>query len=154
SLTITATDSAGGMTTATISLTVYPLPTANGQSLQATAGTPLPITLTGSDAGGLLLTYSIVTQPTRGTLTGTPPAVIYTAQSGGNDGFTFKVSNGIVESTPATVTIVSSNPMPVVSSLAPDSTTVNSSVQLRVLGQRFVSGSVIVFNGVTKPTTF
>jgi uncharacterized protein (TIGR03437 family) len=154
SLTVTATDSAGGTTTANISLTVYPLPFANAQMLQTAAGTPLPITLTGSDAGGLPLSFTIVTPPTRGTLTGTPPAVTYNSTGGGNDSFTFKVSNGIVESAPATVTIAVANPVPVASSLVPDSATVNSTVQLRVLGQRFVTGSVILFNGVAKQTTF
>jgi hypothetical protein len=55
---------------------------------------------------------------------------------------------------PATVTIAVTNPAPALSSLAPDSTTVNSTVQLRVIGQRFVSYSVIGVNGAAKPTTF
>jgi uncharacterized protein (TIGR03437 family) len=154
-LTIVATDSAGGTTTASISLTVYPLPTANAQALQTLAGTPLPITLTGSDATGLPLTYTIITQPTKGTLSGTPPTVTYTPQAGGSDNFTFKVSNGVVESVPATVTITVVNPVPILSSLLPGSTvTINGTFELRVLGSRFVPGSVITFNGQDKQTTY
>jgi uncharacterized protein (TIGR03437 family) len=154
-LTVLATDSAGGMTTATINLTVYPLPTANAQALQTPGGTSLPITLTGSDAAGLPLTFAIVTQPTNGSLSGTPPALTYTPQRGGNDSFTFKVSNGIVESVPATVTITVVNPVPILSSLLPDSTTtINGTFELRVLGSRFVPGAVITFNGQAKQTNF
>jgi hypothetical protein len=154
-LTVLATDSAGGVTTATINLTVYPLPTANAQALQTPGGTSLPITLTGSDAAGLPLTFAIVTQPTNGSLSGTPPALTYTPQRGGNDSFTFKVSNGIVESVPATVTITVVNPVPILSSLLPESTvTINGTFELRVLGSRFVPGAVITFNGQPKQTNF
>jgi uncharacterized protein (TIGR03437 family) len=154
-LTIVATDSAGGTATASINLTVYPLPTAEAQALQTQVGTALPITLTGSDATGLPLTFAIVTQPTKGSLSGTPPSISYNPQVGGSDSFTFKVSNGIVDSAPATVTITVTNPVPILNSLLPSSTvTINGTFELRVLGSKFVPGSVILFKGEAKQTTF
>ncbi|MCX6879803.1 MAG: Ig-like domain-containing protein [Verrucomicrobia bacterium] len=82
-------------------------PVANAQSVTTKADTAKAIVLTGSDANGDTLTYAIVTQPTHGTLSGTPPAVTYTPAAGysGSDSFTCKVNDGTVDSAPATVTI-------------------------------------------------
>ncbi len=93
-----------------VSVTVTPAnvaPVANAQSVSTPQGTAKAITLTGSDANGDPLTYAIVSQPTRGTLSGTPPNVTYTPSAGysGSDSFTFKVNDGKVDSAPATVSI-------------------------------------------------
>jgi len=65
------------------------------------------ITLTGSDADGDTLTYTIITQPTHGTLTGTVPNITYIPEAdySGTDSFSFKVNDGTVDSDPATVSI-------------------------------------------------
>jgi hypothetical protein len=65
------------------------------------------ITLTATDAEGSPLTYTVVTQPTHGTLTGTAPALTYTpaANYNGPDSFTFKANDGTVDSSVATVSI-------------------------------------------------
>jgi hypothetical protein len=65
------------------------------------------ITLTGSDADGDPLTFAIVTGPANGVLSGTAPNVTYTpaANYSGSDSFTFKVNDGTVDSTVATVSI-------------------------------------------------
>src|ERR1019366_3008136 len=70
------------------------------------------ITLTGTDPNSLTLTYSIVTGPTHGTMTGTDPNVTYTPASGysGADSFTFRVNNGSQNSGPATVSITVAAP--------------------------------------------
>ena len=54
------------------------------------------ITLAGYDSAGDALTYSIVTPPAHGTLTGTPPNVTYTPALNyyGLDRFTFKTNDG------------------------------------------------------------
>ncbi len=65
------------------------------------------IILTGTDADNDTLTYTVVTQPTHGTLTGTAPNLNYaaTANFSGVDSFTFKVNDGMVDSSTATVSI-------------------------------------------------
>ena len=73
--------------------------------------TPENVTLnsTDPDAGDTaLLTYTIVDQPTHGTLTGTGANRIYTptANYNGLDSFTFKTNDGLADSaTPATISI-------------------------------------------------
>ncbi len=93
---------------ATVTLDVTPVndaPAATAQSLQAEDGTPLNITLTGTDIDGDLLTFSVVTQPQHGVLSGTEPNVIYTATPGyvGPDSFTFTASDGSLTSPAATI---------------------------------------------------
>ena len=65
------------------------------------------ITLTGSSCRGTL-TFSSVTAPTHGTLTGTAPNLIYTPAAGytGPDRFTFKVSDVLTTSETGTVSVI------------------------------------------------
>ncbi|MDJ0665517.1 MAG: DUF5011 domain-containing protein [Acidimicrobiia bacterium] len=81
-------------------------PIADDQSVNAEAGVPGQITLSGSDPDGDALTYSIATQPTRGTLIGGPQTWTYTpaASANGTDTFTFTVSDGSLSAI-GTVTI-------------------------------------------------
>jgi Ca2+-binding RTX toxin-like protein len=53
------------------------------------------------------LTYTVVSQPTHGTLSGTAPSLIYTPNTGysGTDSFTFKANDGQADSNIATVTM-------------------------------------------------
>jgi VCBS repeat-containing protein/predicted outer membrane repeat protein len=95
---------------ATVSITITPVndaPVANPQSVTTTEDTAKAITLTATDVEGDTLTWSIVTPPAHGTLTGTAPALTYTpdANYNGPDSFTFKVNDGKVDSNVATVTI-------------------------------------------------
>jgi hypothetical protein len=82
-------------------------PVANPQFLNTTEGTPIGITLTGSDPDGDSLTYSIVCPPTNGMVTGTPPNLIYLSDPGftGVDILTFNVYDGEFYSAPADVQI-------------------------------------------------
>ena len=70
-------------------------------------GSSVPITLRGSDPNGGVLTYAIVAPPANGSLSGTPPNVIYAPDPGffGFDSFTFKANDGVFDSAPATVTV-------------------------------------------------
>ncbi len=79
-------------------------PFAHAQTAVLVQNTPLPITLTGS---GGTLTYSVVTPPANGTLSGTAPNLTYTpaANYNGSDSFTFLVNNGTSDSSPATVSL-------------------------------------------------
>lgn len=96
-------------TTATVSVTPG-IPIANDLSVQTLETTPLAITLTGTDPNAHpspALTFQVITPPSGGTLTGTPPNLTYTAQSGfsGLDSFTYQASDGKYSSPPASVSI-------------------------------------------------
>lgn len=77
------------------------------QTLETGYMTPLPITLSGKEASNLPLTYAVVEQPHGGALSGTPPNLTYTPDANftGEDGFTFRVSNGTSTSRAAAVEI-------------------------------------------------
>ena len=87
-------------------------PVANSQSVTTNKNTAKSITLTASDSDADKLTYSIVKQPSHGTLTGTLPSLTFTPALGytGTDSFTFKVSDGKADSNIATVSITISTP--------------------------------------------
>jgi autotransporter-associated beta strand protein len=95
---------------ATVSITVTPVndaPVANNQIVTTDEDTALPITLTATDVDGGELSYSIVSQPANGTLSGTAPDVTYTpaANYNGSDSFSFRVNDGTVDSNIATVSV-------------------------------------------------
>jgi RHS repeat-associated protein len=83
-------------------------PVAMNQTITLAENSSTNITLIGSDPQGLALTFSVLTQPAHGTLSGTPPNVTYrpAANYFGNDAFTFKVNNGITDSAPATISLI------------------------------------------------
>ena len=82
-------------------------PTAADVSVTTAEDTAVAVTLSGSDADGDALTYSVSTQPSHGTLSGTAPNLTYTpaANYNGPDSFTYTVSDGTLTSAPATVSI-------------------------------------------------
>lgn len=111
-------------------LTISPVPVvnhapvANSQSLKVIENGSVAITLTGSDpdiftdsVNSGSLKFIIVSNPTHGILSGTGASQKYvpSANFNGSDSFTFKVSDGSLESAIATVsiTVVSSNSAPV-----------------------------------------
>jgi hypothetical protein len=79
--------------------------------------------LTGSDPDGDTLQFSLLSNPAKGSLSGTIPAYTYTPQANFNgvDGFSYVVSDGKGASTTATVTItvVPVNDAPVLNPLSP-----------------------------------
>ncbi len=120
SFTFKANDGLLDSAPATVSITVTAVndaPVANAQSVSTAEDTAKAITLAGTDAEGSALTYTIVTQPASGTLSGTAPNVTYTpvANYNGAASFTFKVNDGTFDSAPATVsiTVTAVNDVPV-----------------------------------------
>ncbi len=94
---------------ATVSITVVGQPTANAQSVTTAQGVAAPVTLTGTDPNTppLTLTYIVTADPAHGTLTGTAPDLTYNPTAGysGADSVQFKVYNGTLDSSVATVSI-------------------------------------------------
>jgi len=95
---------------AAVEISVNPVndaPVASAQSVTTQQDAPVAITLTGSDVDGDSLTYSIVTEPGHGTLSGAAPSLTYTPAAGysGSDSFTFEVSDGQLSSAQATVSV-------------------------------------------------
>jgi len=110
SFTFTVTNGTNTSSAATVTLNVATgVPTANPQSSSTNQDTATGITLSGSDPDSppLTLTYTIVTSPAHGVLSGTAPNVTYTPNAGyyGSDSFTFTVNNGVNTSAPATVSL-------------------------------------------------
>ena len=79
---------------------------ANSQTVVTTG--PKAITLTGSSCRGTTVSYTHVTAPAHGTLTGTAPFLTYTPTSGytGPDYFTFQTTDTLSTSEPATLSII------------------------------------------------
>jgi len=82
-------------------------PTAIDDSVMTQEDTLASITLAGCDPDGDALSYSVVQDPSHGTLSGTGPNLIYTPNENfnGSDSFLFKVNDGTVDSAAATVSI-------------------------------------------------
>lgn len=118
-------------------------PTANAQSVTAKVGETLPITLAGSDFEGSALTYAIVTAPTQGSLGGSGANITYTPNSNAtaSDSFTFRVNDGQLDSTPATVTVTNTR--------APAITSASSVTFTPTQANSFT----VLANGMPTPTT-
>ncbi len=81
-------------------------PTASNVTVSVELGQSVDITLLGVDADGDGLTYTVTTQPEKGSLTGVTPNLTYKANSSvGTDSFQYKVFDGTESSGEATVTI-------------------------------------------------
>jgi len=155
SFTFTVTDSEGQVSPpATVSINVTHVnhpPVAHYRSLPVAVNTPAEVELPASDIDKDPLTYSVLTRPAHGTLAGTAPKLKYTPAPGykGTDGFTFKVSDGKVDSEPATITfnmgglaagilsefyqwpgLSSPEPWPDMASRKPDATRVDAKMQI------------------------
>lgn len=83
-------------------------PVADAQSVTTDEDNALGITLAGSDGDGDTLSFSVITQPAHGTLSGTAPNLTYTpaANFNGSDSFSFTVNDGTADSAAATISII------------------------------------------------
>ena len=89
-------------------------PVALAQNVSVATNQQLAVVLTGTDVNEDVLQYEIVDQPANGTLSGTPPSVIYTPAAGhrGADQFAFTVSDAASTSAPAVVSITTVGDVP------------------------------------------
>ena len=111
SFTFTAHDDNGTSDPATVTITVTAVnspPQANGASINVAGNETFSGQLHGSDPEGDTLTFSRVSTPSKGSVTvNSSGSFTYTPNSNqdGTDSFTFKVNDGQLDSSPATVSI-------------------------------------------------
>ncbi|MFA5147286.1 MAG: Ig-like domain-containing protein [Candidatus Omnitrophota bacterium] len=110
SFTFRVNDGTANSNNATVAIKVIPVnrsPVAYPQTISVFKNTPTAITLGATDADGDNLTYTIISGPLHGTLSGTGMNVTYTPDTGytGDDSFTFKTNDGLADSAPVTVSI-------------------------------------------------
>ncbi len=148
-----------GNVTLTVTAPINHAPSANSQSVSVIEDTAKGITLTGSDADGNSLSYSVVSQPVNGTLSGVAPNLTYTpkANFNGSDSFTFKVNDGSVDSSTAAVSITVSavNDTPTISNIT-DQTTAMNTVTAPIaftVGDVETAASSLTVSGVSGNTT-
>jgi hypothetical protein len=142
---------------ATISITVTsvnsPPVATNGFVTTAEDGV-VNVVLSGSDADGGPLTYSIASAPTRGSLSGVAPNLTYRPNTNynGTDSFTFQVNDGTTNSATATVsiTVTAVNDAPV--ALAGSLTTSKNTPASITLSGSDVEGSALTHTIVSNPT--
>ena len=91
-------------------------PTANNASFTTDENTPVntPVVATDPDLPAQTLSYTIVTGPTHGVLSGSAPNYVYTPFNhyAGSDSFTYKVNDGQADSNVATVSITVNDTIP------------------------------------------
>jgi len=100
-------EGAAGSDSLTITVTANTPPVAQDQAVTTDEDAAKTITLVATDADGDALTYSIVSEPGYGMLTGTPPNMTYEPDGDyyGQDSFLFRANDGYGDSNIATVTI-------------------------------------------------
>jgi hypothetical protein len=135
-------------------------PTANNINIQTNTGTPVTITLTGTDPiSGDVLKFSVIGLPQHGTVTTgttTSNSVTYTPNTGftGTDSFTYKAIDSLgADSNIATVTITvnaAQNNPPTADSKA-ISTNADTPVQITLTGTDPIQGDVLKFSVVRLP---
>ena len=148
SFTFKANDGKVDSNTATVSITVTPAPPVNHTPV-ATDGsattdqeTAVATPLAASDLDGDALSFTVVSGPSHGTLSGTAPNLTYTPAAGfsGSDSFTFRANDGKADSNVATVRIT-------VNRVTKPCTGPN--VDAVVSGDQGKAGSAIVSPGLT-----
>src|SRR5437870_2069553 len=139
--------------------TITPRPTADNKNIQTNSGTPIQLTLTGTDPiPGEVLKFSVLALAQHGTLTHgtTSNSVAYTPNTGfsGTDSFTYKATDGQgVSSNIATVSItVNAPPLPQPTADNKNIQTKSGSpVQLTLTGTDPIPGEVLKFSVVGNP---
>ena len=120
SLQFVVNDGKVNSSTATISINVISsnhAPVATVKSVNVLHDHAVSIVLSGTDADADSLTFSVVSNPAHGTLTGSVPNLSYqpAAKFIGSDSFTYKANDGKVDSAVATVSISVTDTSPVAS---------------------------------------
>jgi len=154
----TVTDGNGGTDTGTVTVTIRAVndaPVAESNAAVTDEDTPVAITLIATDVDSGTLTYSIVSGPSKGTLSGTAPNLTYQPAPDvhGLDTFTFKANDGDLDSNEAVIAIsikeINDNPVAVGDSA---STTQDIPVDIWIAdllaNDTDVDGDIIAFAGL------
>jgi VCBS repeat-containing protein len=156
SFTFRANDGKDDSNVATISLIITAEnspPVANDAAVTTAEDASVEITLSANDPEGNPLTYTIVDQPANGTLAGSGANRTYTpnANYNGADSFTFKVSDGQLDSGVATIliTVESVNDAPTATGQSV-STAEDTPVQITLVAAD-VDGDALTYVVVTQP---
>lgn len=165
SFTYVATDGTGvAVTNATVNFTITPVndaPTlASTQTITTNEDSSINFNLNaGNDIEGTTLSYIIVSNPGSGTLTctgGSSQACSYSpaANFNGTTSFTYKVNDGELDSTTATVTvnIASVNDLPVMAADQSESTNEDTAVNFTLNGATDVDGDTLTYKVVSAPS--
>ncbi|MCE9614839.1 MAG: tandem-95 repeat protein [Lentisphaerae bacterium] len=143
----------GGTAVVTIVINaVNDAPSARNQSVTATNNRPAAIHVVALDPEGSALTYTLVTPPAQGTLTGTLPDLVYTPTNVpfGTDTIAFSASDGTLNGNTGTVTITVVDPP----TALPDTATTpeDTPVIINVLANDSdPNGDVVSISAVTAP---
>ena len=117
SFTYQANDGIALSAPALVSIIINTNPVAPARTVTTPEDTATPANLTTTDPDGQPLTYTVLTLPVHGALSGTAPALTYTPQLNyfGPDAFTYRVSDPYADSAPGTVnlTVTPVNDIPV-----------------------------------------
>jgi len=129
-------------------------PVADPKTVTTAQDTPVWITLSGSDSDGDTVTYAVESQPAHGSLSGSAPDLTYTPDTGyqGSDSFTYTVSDGQMDSAPATVSITvteEANTPPTAESIT-TSTTQETAVPVALKGSD-ADGDELTYSVVGRP---
>ena len=111
SFTFVANDGTVDSALATVSIAINPVndaPVALDRSEAVGRNKATAFTLRATDVDSSNLTYTVVSGPTVGTLSGTAPNLTYTPKAGysGSDALTFRANDGTLDSNVATITFV------------------------------------------------
>ena len=92
---------------ATVDIIINDPPTADDQNINVSMNTSTNVTLTGNDSEGHALTFTVISSPSNGTLTGATPDFVYAPDTDftGSDSFTFVSFDGLSYSPIATVSL-------------------------------------------------
>ncbi len=145
------TNSAGNVTSIPATLSVVQAPLASDQVVTAVYQTVRTITLAASDPNTppRPLTYTVLTVPAHGTLTGSGNNRSYTPAAGysGPDSFTFSASNGVADSNVATISITVQAPAPVVTSVSPVQGSTTGGTVITIDGSGFTGVTGVTIGG-------
>ncbi|MCU7892800.1 MAG: tandem-95 repeat protein [Candidatus Thiodiazotropha sp. (ex Ustalcina ferruginea)] len=138
-VTVAAADPAGLTDSQSFTLQVLDInhpPSAADIAVTTEEDVALIIVLQGQDIDGDSITYSIVTEPLNGQLSGLVPDLVYTptADFNGSDSFTYRTHDGLLDSPVATVdvTVSSVNDAPTITSTPVTSGVENQAYQYQV----------------------
>ena len=128
-------------------------PVADSKAVSTPEDVAVATPLSGTDADSDPLTYTVVTPPAHGTLSGTGPNLTYTpaANFNGSDSFTFTVNDGHVDSAAATVsiTVTPVNDAPTAADVT--ATTPRATSTAVSLSANDIDGDALTFTVVTPP---